>query len=156
MRSSQSYDPAAGHHYFSADYFNRVWGLLDQAQRSREEDEQMVSMCHASIAHWRDREDVEARHLSVGYWQLSRVYAVIGKGTPARRYAKLCLEASAGDSPFYQGYGHEALCRAARLKGELAEAREHLADARAQLELVTDGDERGALSADLDSLAVDE
>jgi hypothetical protein len=156
MQPTQIFDPTAGHRYFSGDYFNRVWGLLDQAQRTREEDEQMVSMCHASLAHWRDRDDVEAHHLSVGYWQLSRVYAVIGKGTPARRYAMLCLVASAGESPFYQGYGHEALCRAAMLKGELDEARQHLADARAQLALTEDEDERGALATALESLAGDE
>lgn len=156
MRSSQTFDPATGHRYFSADYFNRVWDLLDQAQRTREEDEQMISMCHASLAHWRDRDDVEARHLSVGYWQLSRVYAVAGKGPPARRYARLCLEASAGEAPFYIGYGYEALCRAARLKGEHQEAVQYLADARRQLDLVADDDERKALGADLDNLAAHE
>ena len=155
MDTQQAFDPAAGHRYFSADYFNRVWGLLDQAERTREDDEQMISMCHASLAHWRDREGCEPRHLSVGYWQMSRVYAVVGKGTPARRYARLCLEASAGEAPFYLGYAHEALCRAAKLKGETGEAEQHLADARRQLELVEDPDERMALGADLDSLASD-
>ena len=77
------FEPAAAHRWFSADCFNRVWALLEKAGRTPAEDERMISLCHASLAHWRERMDCTTRNLSIGYWQLSRVYAVLGH-TPSR------------------------------------------------------------------------
>ena len=156
MSADQSFDPTAGHRFFSADYFNRVWDLLDKDRRSEAEGEKMLSMCHASLAHWRDRDDCGARQLSVGYWQLSRVYAALGNGISARTYAEHCLSESQGEPPFYLGYAYEALCRAAKLNGDAEAAAEHLGEAREQMALVESGEDRRMLEADLDQLASDE
>ncbi len=149
---SDAFDSATGHRYFSADYFNRVWDLLGKDDRSADEDQQMLSMCHASLAHWRDRDDCGAQQLSIGYWQLSRVCAVLGKGEPAKSYAELCLAASADEEPFYLGFAYEALSRAEKVRGNEAEWKQQLAKAREQLEQVSDEEERKMLAADLESL----
>lgn len=148
------FDLACAHRWFSADCFNRVWSLLDKPDRAPEECERMVSLAHASLAHWRERADCTAQNLSIGYWQVSRVCAVLGQAENARHYGELCLAASASEPPFYLGYAHEALARAAKQAGNAASAAEHLATARLLAAQVTDAGERGALESDLTGLAV--
>src|SRR5204862_8090076 len=51
-------DPDVDHKKLSADFFNRAWELLERRHpRSPEEDAQMLSYAHASLAHWRQRDD---------------------------------------------------------------------------------------------------
>lgn len=151
--TSPQFDLARAHRWFSADCFNHVWALLEKPDRTADECERMVSLAHASLAHWRERADCTAQNLSIGYWQVSRVYAVLGQAENARRYGELCLAASAGEPPFYLGYAHEALARAAKLAGNAASAAEHLAKAQMLAAKVTDAGERGALEGDLTGLA---
>ncbi|WP_395741367.1 hypothetical protein [Prosthecobacter sp.] len=72
-------DSASLHRAFSADCFNRTWQLLEKPDRTAEDDEQMLLLAMASLWHWTQREDCTLRHRSIGYWQVSRVYAVRGK-----------------------------------------------------------------------------
>lgn len=113
----------------------------------------MISLAHASLAHWRMRDDCKDQNLSIGYWQISRVYAALGQGENARRYGDLCLDVSAKEPPFYLGYAHEALARAASLNKDRPQYDSHLAAARSLAAQVTDPDERKMLEDDLDSLA---
>ena len=149
---SDAFDSATGHRYFSAEYFNRVWDFLAREDRSADEDQQMLSMSHASIAHWRDRDDCGAQQLSIGYWQLPKVYAELGIGAPAKNYAVLCLDVSDGLGAFYLGYAHEALCRAEKMVGNESAASEQLARAHEFLALVSDEGEKQMLADDLGKL----
>ena len=155
MKSEPEFDAAAAHRYFSADYFNRVWRLLDKTGRSSEEDEQMISMAHASLAHWRDRDGCGPQQLSIGLWQLSRVYAELGRAILAEDYGQRCLQISKEEPPFYRGYAHEALARAARASGDSDSFRKHLEEATALAGEVADEQERKMLTADLDGLKTD-
>lgn len=141
------------HRKLSADSFNRTWELLDKEKRSQEEDERMISFAHASLAHWRMREDCTDQNLSIGYWQISRVYAVLGDGENAKRYGELCLAVSGKEPPFYLGYAHEALARAFVVQKDRAAFDRHLAEARTQATLVTDPEERKFLEGDLAGLS---
>ena len=109
-----NFDTAAAHRFFAANCFNAVWELLDKPDRTDEDDEQMIALAHASVWHWTQREDRLPRNLSVGYWQLSRVYAILGHGERARHYGNLSLAAAQEEEPFYLGYAHEALARSLR------------------------------------------
>ena len=152
MSNAPPFDLAVAHRWFSASCFNRVWTLLEKPDRTPEECERMISLAHASLAHWRDRTDCTARNLSIGYWQLSRVYAVLNQAENARHYGELCLTASAGEAPFYLGYAHEALARAGKIASHQAAVQSHLTEARRCAALVTDAEERAALEADLAQL----
>ncbi|MFM8470231.1 MAG: hypothetical protein ACKODH_09715 [Limisphaerales bacterium] len=152
MNQPPPFDLALAHRWFSSDCFNRVWSLLDKSDRTPDESEAMTSLAHASLAHWRARADCTAQNLSIGYWQLSRVYAVLGQADNARRYGRLCLAVSSSEPPFYLGYAHESLARAERLAGNAAAAAEHLREARRLAAQVTEQDERTALEADLGGL----
>ena len=131
MNPQPPFDIALAHQWFSADCFNRTWGLLDKAERTPEEDEQMISLAHASIAHWREREDCANQNLSIGYWQLSRIHAVLGRAENAKHYGQLCLSVSTEEPPFFLGYAHEALARAAKVAGDQSAFESHLRKALA-------------------------
>jgi hypothetical protein len=142
------------HKYFSADCFNKVWELLDKPSRSSEEDQQMIQLVLASIWHWTQRPDCTDTNMSIGYWQASRVYSVIGLPDEARRYGELCLEASRGPDilPFYLGYAFEALARAESVAGNEEKARNHLAEALRIAETLPNPDAKKQLLGDLEDL----
>lgn len=112
----------------------------------------MVALNQASIYHWLNRSDCTSENLSVGYWQAARIQSLLGNAPEATRHAQACLHHSADLEPFYLGYAHEALARAALLAGDTQQAREHLALARAQAEQVQEAEHRGLLVSDLEGL----
>jgi tetratricopeptide (TPR) repeat protein len=142
------------HQYLSAECFNNCWKLIEKANRSPEDVQQMLLLAHTSLWHWQQRADCKPLNVSVGYWQLSRVYALAGEYSLARRFGEECLKVGERNAlaPFYIGYAYEALARAELLNKDLRKAAEHLAKARGQLEKVTDKEERGLLKADLEEL----
>ncbi|MDB5335251.1 MAG: hypothetical protein JWN70_870 [Planctomycetaceae bacterium] len=149
-----TFDIAAAHKYFSAGCFNSAWTLIDKAERTADENEQMLALAHASVWHWRERDDCQPRNLSIGYWQLSRVYALIRHGERAAHYGTLCLAVSADEPPFFLAYAHEALARAAALVGDVTVMSEHLAQARRLAEMVQEAEDRQLLLADLETISL--
>ncbi|MBL9146241.1 MAG: protein kinase [Verrucomicrobiaceae bacterium] len=140
------------HKKLSADCFNRVWELLDKKQRTPEGDERMITLAHASLAHWRLREDCTDRNLFIGCWQISRVYAVLRKGESAKHYGELCLSVSSKEPPFYLAYAHEALAHAALLNRQRDVFDHHISEARALVAQVMNADEKMLIEGDLTSL----
>ena len=146
------FDLQEAHRYFAARCFNAAWELLDKPNRSVADNEQMIRLAHSSLWHWTQRADCQPANLSIGYWQLARVYAVLEQALNARRYGERCLEVTPEDRPFLLGFAHEALARAAGVAGDERRKREHLEEARRQAEQVTDAEERSLLVSDLDAL----
>lgn len=153
MNQAPALDEAAAHRYFAGACFNRTWELLDQADRTPEDDEAMIACCLASLWHWQQRPDVSRRNLSIGYWQVSRVYAVLGQAQNAWRYGELCLRISEGEEPFYVGYAYEALARAAQLAGDANLTQQYLRHAEELAAHLPEGEEREMLVQDLRNLA---
>jgi hypothetical protein len=151
MPQQPSFDVEAAHRYFAADCFNKAWDLIDKADRTAEEGEQMLRLSLASHWHWTQRPDYDAGKASIGYWQTSRVCALLGQAANARRYGQLCLEASGGTGTelFHEAYAYEALARAAGLAGDAAERDEYLAKARGVARRMTDAETSQALLDDL-------
>ncbi|MEZ6046801.1 MAG: hypothetical protein R3C11_14725 [Planctomycetaceae bacterium] len=153
MTETSSFDEPVAHKFFSATCFNRAWGLIDKADRTPEEAETLIHLCHASLWHWSCRPDCTDQNRSIGYWQLSRVYAILGQADNARHYAKRCLEASKQESPFFLGYAYEALSRSEKVAGNSEQAADYLKQAFAQAELVEAEEDRNMLLDDLNSLS---
>ena len=124
MTEEPEFDVVAAHKYFSAECFNRTWGFIEKADRTPEDDEQMLLLTFASQWHWSQREDCASTNVSVGYWQISRVYSLLGQAENARKYGQLSLDALKGETglPFYFGYAYEALARAEMVAGEIKPA----------------------------------
>ncbi len=152
MAKAPEFDLEAAHRYFAAHCFNRAWDLIEKKDRTPEDDRMMVALNQASLFHWSHRPDNDNKRRSVGYWQASRIQALLGNAIEARRYADVCLSYSYELEPFYLGYAFEALARAAKMAGNAAENKEFLAAAAAQAGAVSRKEDRAALEADLDSL----
>jgi hypothetical protein len=149
MTAEPAFDVNAAHRYFAADCFNKAWDLIDKQDRTPEEDRLMISLNQASIYHWTKREDCDDQQMSVGYWQASRIHALLSLAAEAGRYAEVCLHYSRELPPFYHAYAYEALARAAMLAGDRDEAQEYAAKAMALTDQVEDKAERELLLNDL-------
>jgi len=147
-------DSAQGHRHFSVDYFNRSWDLIDQAEKTPAENEQMLFMSIASHCHWQAQPDYDNTKASVGYWHTARVYALLGEGDNARAFAEKCLAVSTGDEvpAFYKAYAYEALARAYQVQGDQVCQAEALAKAQALSAQIASPSEKDALQADLATL----
>ena len=146
-------DQAAAHKYFAGYCFNKAWELIDKEERTPEEDQEMLQLNQASIWHWTNREDCTDKNLSIGYWQASRIYALLGQCENARESGHFSLAYSKDEGPFYQAYAHEALARAEFSAGNRDGADGHLREARALSSEINDPEERKMLEDDLDSIA---
>ena len=155
--SDPMFDETAAHRHFAMSCFNRAWDYLDLAQRDEGEVEEMLHAAHASFWHWLHVPEQTTTNLSIGLWQLARVYAVAGRADDARRWARRCLEQGEahGLEPFYRAYAHEAAARAERVAGNGAAATPHLAAARALLPKIDDVEDRDRLARDLETLWAD-
>jgi len=148
---SPEFDRARAHGFFSADCFNKTWGLIDKADRTPEENEQMLLLAMASLWHWTQRDDHTLSNLSVGCWQVSRVHAILGRADEARRYGRLAFDAAQGGEAdaFTLGYAYEALARAESVAGDAAKAAEYVEKAREAADEVADEESKMWLLDDL-------
>jgi hypothetical protein len=155
--SASQVDPlsAEEHGALAAALFRRVAQLLDSPARSAEDDLDMLHAAHASRYHC-SRAGGSPRNLARGEWQVSRVYAALGRWEPALVHGRLSLalahehELAASDLV----YAHEALARAHLAAEHLGAARRHLVEARRALADVDDPADRAALEAELGQLEV--
>jgi hypothetical protein len=148
-----TFDVAAAHKYFAAHCFNAAWDLIEKKDRTPEDDRMMVALNQASLYHWRERDDCNDQRLSVGYWQASRVQAVLGNAPEALRHAEVCLGHSGALPPFFLGYAHEALARAYSVANDARAARGHLDAALALAGKVAKKEDRELLLGDLHALS---
>jgi hypothetical protein len=154
MSNEPGFDVSAAHRYFAAECFNSAWDLINRAERTPEEDEQMIRLSLASHWHWTQRPDCTQENHAIAYWQTARVYTVLAQVDNARRYAQLCLEASRGeDVPLWcLGYAYEALARAELVAGNRTQMSEYLREALRIAERIDDPDDRQMLLADLETI----
>ena len=147
-------DLALAHKYFSVNCYNRAWDLMDKQVRTEEEDEQMLQLSIASHWHWTQREDYSPTNASIGYWQISRIHALLKRADEALRYAELCLQISKESDlpPFYLAYAYEALARAEAVAGNREGVEEYLRLAHQVASQISDKGEKDMLMKDLMSL----
>jgi DNA-binding transcriptional MerR regulator len=134
--------------------FNHVWTLLETADRTAEQDDEMVHAAHASRYHW--GEVGEPKNLAIGEWQCSRVYAALGRGEPALHHARRCLEIAEGSDveSWLRASASEAMARAHAVAGDDAAAREWKAKAETIVATIEDAEERETVEQDLATLPV--
>jgi DNA-binding transcriptional MerR regulator len=145
---------AATRRQLAVGLFNHTWTLLEKADRTPDEDDEMLHAAHASRYHWGEVGGPENR--ARGEWQCSRVYAVLGRGEPALWHARRCLAICEehGIADWDIAAAYEALARASLVGGERAEATRWAANARTALAAVADADDREQIEQDLAALGV--
>jgi hypothetical protein len=140
------------HRRMAAELFNRAWELLDQPVRTPEDDREMLAAAYGSRYHWRVVGGPKQH--CVSDWQVSRVWAVLGDARQAALHGELSLEVAEANElgPFYIGYAHEALARAAALDGDDERSRRHLAEAEELSLDISKADDADLLRTDLNEL----
>ena len=133
----------------ASELFNYTWTLLERPNRSQADEERIVNAAHASRLFW-EQAGEPAQHAR-GEWQISRVYATVGRAEPslhhARRCLELCEEHSLGD--FDLACAHEALARAHALAGDAAAAARHAREGHEVAERIADEEDRELVLGDL-------
>lgn len=153
MAEPPNFDIQQAHQYFSAHCFNRTWDYIEKdGNRSAEESMSMLHTAIASLWHWSQRQDVTPQHLSVGHWQVSRVYCLLKQPHNARTYGLLALKYAHDLPAFYKGCAYETLARAEMIVNNRVIMKTHLERAREMLEQIEDTEERELLAKDLESI----
>src|SRR3989441_12511110 len=137
------------HRKMAAHLFNATWTLIEKKRRTKEERDTMIHMAHASRYHW----GVVGgpKELAIGEWQISRVYAVVGRPEPSLFHAQRCLEIceahKIGDFPL--AYAYEALARAFALAGKTRLREACLKLAKVEGAKIAEDEERSQFFKDL-------
>ena len=132
--------------------FNHAWTLMEVADRTEEQECELVHAAHASAYHWMKVGNAVNRARSE--WQCSRVYAVLGRAEPALWHARRCLGfcEREGIGDWDLAFAYEALARAHAVAGDRDESQRWLEKARnAAAEIAEDGDRELVLS-DLETI----
>jgi DNA-binding transcriptional MerR regulator len=134
--------------------YNRVWELLETADRTPADDEELVHTAHASRHFWTGVG--EEKNRSIGDWQVSRVYSTLGRGEPAVHHARRALAHAQNveGETWLLASAYEGLARAYAVAGDEAAATEWKAKAVARLAEVTDPDDREIVEGDIATLPV--
>ena len=145
---------AATRRQLAKDLFNHTWTLLEKADRTPAEDDEMLHSAHASRYHWGGAGVGEPVNLARGEWQCSRVYAVLGRAEPALWHARRCLalNEAGGHADWDIASAYEAMARACLTAGDLAEMAAWKAKATAALDGIADPDDREIIEGDLATL----
>jgi hypothetical protein len=149
VRSTTSGLRRTQHRKIGGALFNYTWSLLDKKRRTKADIDEMIHAAHASRYHW--GRGGTPLNVSIGEWQLSRVYAVVGRAEPATYHARRALEIARRHrlGRFYLAYAYEALARAAAVSGERRTRNRYLREARRIGATVRDRDDRRMLLEDL-------
>ena len=84
-------DVARWHRRFAVELFNRSWDLLEQPERSADEDAEMLAAAFGSAWHW--QQVGTAENIALGDHQISKVASHVGQPALALHYARRALEA---------------------------------------------------------------
>lgn len=131
--------------------FNQCWNLIDKADRTSLEDEEMIRLARESRLHWGNVGT--EKEWAIGEWQLSRVNVLVGDVEAALEHAELCehLTNQLQTPNFMQASSAEAFARAFHLAGDLHKAQVYKERALTLLVGVPESDAK-FIQADIDSL----
>lgn len=139
----------ATHRQLAVGLFNHVWTLLELADRTPAQDDEMIHAAHASRHHWGVVGTAE--NVGRGEWQCSRVYAILGRAEPAlwhaRRYLALCEEHGIADWDL--AFAHEAIARALSVAGDHEGSMAAVARAHELAADIAEDEDRELLLSDL-------
>jgi hypothetical protein len=133
--------------WFGIDCNNRAWRLSEQRLRSPEENEEMLHSAHAAALHWgKIGTDL---HRARAEMLLGHVYALLGDGSNAMRYARRSFDFVAGrDSPAWEiAFAHAVLCNAAAAAGDSALHARHHERAKTLAAALEDAEDREIFDA---------
>jgi DNA-binding transcriptional MerR regulator len=145
---------AATHRALGVALYNHTWTLLEKADRTPAETDEMIHSAHASRFHWSRAEGSEPVNLARGEWQCSRVYAVLDRAEPALWHARRCLaiNEAASNADWDIASAYEAMARASGVARDSVAAAQWKSKATAALDGIANQDDRDVIEGDLATL----
>jgi hypothetical protein len=121
-----STDALAAHQAMGKLANNTSYDLFGLAERTPEQDAELVHRAHAAAYHWGIAGT--AVHRARSEYLVSRAHAFVGQGESALYHARRCLDLVTGTSAsemadFDLAFAREAMARALAASGDLVEAR---------------------------------
>lgn len=153
--TTDTLDPET-HRQLGKDLFNHTWTLIELADRTPGQVDEMLHAAYASAWHWSKGGGTLA-NAARGEWQIARVYATLGRGEPAGWHARRCLElaqaavATGVADDWDVPAALEGLARAQAVAGDRAAAEATRARARAALDDISDPEDRQLIEQDLET-----
>ncbi len=151
MIEQEKYTLQEAHAAFAQQLNGQVWQLLEQSERSRDDEEVMEYAAIASLFHW--MQAGTAVHRQRGEWLIARVYTVLGQAGLALRHAQRCFERTEANpglmEDFDRAYACEGLARALALSGDRPQARKYYELAKAAGEIIENAENKAIFTGDL-------
>ena len=140
------------HRQMAIELFNLTWDLIDKTERTQAETDQMINAAHASRYHWEIAG--EPINIARGEWQISRVYAVVGRPEPCLYHAERCLQITLENDlvDFDLAFAYEAMARACHLAGDLMETAKFITLGQQAGEKITGEDDREYFFRELNTI----
>ena len=137
---------------FAKSTYNRCWDLLENENRTSEEDDDLLATAFTSRYHWYAVGGGEQKIVSD--WMVSRAAATVGFGELAIRFAHRASEAVAeGDYPAWlRASIYEGLARAHAANGDAALRGEFLDLARRELDNEPDDEDREIIADQIETV----
>lgn len=140
---------ARWHRRFAIEAFNRTWDILEQPERSREDDAEMLAAAFASAWHW--SQVGTAENVALGDHQISKVASQVGQPGLAMDYARRALEAiEIGRFGNWQvAAAYEGMARACAAAGDTAQRDYWVQRCTVALGAVSDAADRSVVAQQL-------
>lgn len=141
------------HKKMAIDLFNLTWDLIEKQDRTEDDNDTMIYAANASRYHWGGVGT--PLNFARGEWQISRVYAMLGRAEPALHHAKksmeLCLKHDLG--AFDLGFAYEAMARAYAVHGDIGEQDHYLGLAQETAQQVENEENKNWLLRNITSVS---
>jgi tetratricopeptide (TPR) repeat protein len=152
MSEVEKFTLEEAHKEFAKRTNGQVWQLLEKAERTQAEDEEMVLAAYACLYHWLHAGTEVNRQR--GEWLIARVHTVLGEDAPALQHARRCLELSEAYrdqmKDFDIAYAYEGMARAHALGGDRATARQYLEKAGAAGRAIANSEDKEIFMRDFE------
>ena len=137
------------HRQVGVDRFNATWDLIDQKERSADDDVELLLSAMTSRWHWGQVGGPE--EISTGDWQVAHAASLLGLGDLALLFARrnLATAEAQGWDGWRLASAHEGMARAHAVAGDAAGRAQHLAAAEAALANEPDAEESQIIASQL-------
>lgn len=146
-------DDAEWHRTFAKAAFNRSWDLIDQPDRTPEDDAELLRTVFASRFHWEPIGDDENK--AVGDWLIAHAASHLRLPQLALTFASAALDrtVAAGRTDWLLASCYEGVARAHAVAGNVAERDRYIQLARDTLENVDDPEDRELVESQLNTIS---
>jgi hypothetical protein len=140
------------HKQLAIELFNLTWDMMEKKDRTQAETDRMINAAHASRYHWGIVG--EPVNFARGDWQISRVYALVGRAEPCLYQAERCLQITLENDlkDFDLAFAYEAMARACHLEGDAVETAKYYTLAQEAGAEIEEADDRKYFFSELQTI----